>query len=161
MFLRLRDLLRIIGVSKSTIYDWIKKGRFPPPRQLGPRCVDWSAEEVQRWIDEREPTHTPNRHYPAPTTTIQVRPGSHVRARIGFVTTTPGPELPDSAGMKTGSASLRGLRPSVRSGANPHCRWTSPAPTCYCPCCRPSGNPHDHVKGAVPAMAGSARRYTP
>ena len=57
MFLRLRDLLRMIGVSKSTIYEWIKKGRFPPPRQLGPRCVGWSAEEVQRWIDEREPTH--------------------------------------------------------------------------------------------------------
>ena len=57
MFLRLRDVLKLIGVSKSTLYDWIKKELFPSPRQLGPRCVGWSAEEVQRWIDEREPTH--------------------------------------------------------------------------------------------------------
>ena len=44
---KLVDVCRITTLSKALIYELIKEGRFPKPRQLGPRRVAWRADEIQ------------------------------------------------------------------------------------------------------------------
>jgi prophage regulatory protein len=41
------------GLSRSTIYQYIKDGVFPKPVPLGPRAVGWLESEVSEWIAER------------------------------------------------------------------------------------------------------------
>lgn len=55
--LRLPQVLQIIGIKKSTLYDWQNpKSRrydasFPRPVKIGPATVAWVSEEVQKWLE--------------------------------------------------------------------------------------------------------------
>lgn len=40
-------------LSRSTIYAYMRDGRFPQPIALSERCVAWIEAEVEDWIDER------------------------------------------------------------------------------------------------------------
>ena len=51
--LRLHDVLRLIGVSRSTIYKWVGVGVFPPPVKLGARAVGWRQSDIYQWLAER------------------------------------------------------------------------------------------------------------
>lgn len=51
--LRLPDVKKCTGLSRSTIYAKLGKSEFPAPIVLGPRCVGWLEAEVQAWIAER------------------------------------------------------------------------------------------------------------
>ena len=42
------------GLSRSTIYDWIKRGEFPQPVRLGARLVAWRERDVTEWLESRE-----------------------------------------------------------------------------------------------------------
>lgn len=42
------------GLSRSTIYDWIKRGEFPKPVALGARLVAWRESDVNAWLEARE-----------------------------------------------------------------------------------------------------------
>jgi prophage regulatory protein len=42
------------GLSRSTIYDWMKRGEFPQPVALGARLVGWKESEIQAWLEARE-----------------------------------------------------------------------------------------------------------
>lgn len=46
----LETVLRRTASKRSTLYDWISKGRFPRPLRIGPRRVAWRTREVDRWI---------------------------------------------------------------------------------------------------------------
>lgn len=48
---RMKDLIKVLGICKSTIYDMIKVGTFPKPRQIGPHSVGWRVQDVQAWVD--------------------------------------------------------------------------------------------------------------
>lgn len=50
---RMKNLPEYTGLPRSTLYDLIKKGKFPKPHKLGPRTVGWDSLEVQAWIDSR------------------------------------------------------------------------------------------------------------
>lgn len=52
-FLRLPEVKRLTGLSRSSIYLRIKTGHFPHPVSLGGRAVGWIDEEVFRWANER------------------------------------------------------------------------------------------------------------
>ena len=41
------------GLSRSTIYQYVKDGAFPKPVPVGPRAVGWLESEVSEWIAER------------------------------------------------------------------------------------------------------------
>ncbi|KZY92472.1 hypothetical protein A3752_06740 [Oleiphilus sp. HI0081] len=41
------------SLSKSAIYDKVKKGEFPKPVKLGPRSSGWAEHMVQDWINEQ------------------------------------------------------------------------------------------------------------
>ena len=49
-FLRLKQVLDLIGVSKSTLYRLMEKGNFPKQIKYCTRIVVWRATEVQDWI---------------------------------------------------------------------------------------------------------------
>lgn len=40
-------------LSRSTIYAYMREGRFPQPIAISERCVAWIEGEVDAWIDER------------------------------------------------------------------------------------------------------------
>jgi prophage regulatory protein len=42
------------GLSRSTLYDWMKRGEFPHPVKLGSRLVAWRESDVAVWLDSRE-----------------------------------------------------------------------------------------------------------
>jgi prophage regulatory protein len=51
--LRLPDVKRSTGLSRSTIYLRIGQGTFPKPVSLGGRAVGWLEAEVQQWLQRR------------------------------------------------------------------------------------------------------------
>jgi prophage regulatory protein len=40
----------LLPVSKATIWRWVKEGRFPRPKHLGPRVTAWLAADVDSWV---------------------------------------------------------------------------------------------------------------
>jgi len=53
--LRRPEVELITGLSRSTIYDWMKRGEFPQPIKLGARLVGWRESAISAWLDAREP----------------------------------------------------------------------------------------------------------
>jgi prophage regulatory protein len=43
----------MVGLSRSSIYNAIAKGNFPPQISLGERSVGWLKAEVEDWVKER------------------------------------------------------------------------------------------------------------
>jgi len=52
-FLRRKQVETRTGLSRSTIYQYIKDGFFPKPVPLGPRAVGWLESDVSDWIAAR------------------------------------------------------------------------------------------------------------
>lgn len=59
--LRISALVKKIGISRSTIYDWLnpKSPRynvtFPKQRRLGMHSVGWIESEIDKWLEECGP----------------------------------------------------------------------------------------------------------
>lgn len=51
-FLRLRQILRIIPISKSTWWAGVKSGRYPKPIKLGERMTAWRVEDIRNLINQ-------------------------------------------------------------------------------------------------------------
>ena len=49
--LRMPEVIARSGLSRATIYRYVRGGRFPPSVSLGGRIVGWKASTVQAWID--------------------------------------------------------------------------------------------------------------
>ena len=52
-FYRLNQLKQRLGVSGSSIWAWVKAGKFPKPIKLSENCTAWNAADVERWAQER------------------------------------------------------------------------------------------------------------
>lgn len=50
-FVRLPQVLHVLGIGKTTFWEGIKTGRFPAPIKLGPRTAVWRVEEIRGLID--------------------------------------------------------------------------------------------------------------
>ena len=48
--LRLPDVRRTTGLSRSTIYSRMDQGTFPRQVKLGVRAVGWLEKEIQDWV---------------------------------------------------------------------------------------------------------------
>ena len=51
--IRLPEVLNMVGLSRSSVYSYIAKGRFPRAINLGERAVAWLESDVQNWISSR------------------------------------------------------------------------------------------------------------
>lgn len=58
--LRLPAVMEMVGVSKPTVYLWIRQGRFPQPLRIGPKASGWLASELDSWIAERAGARSAN-----------------------------------------------------------------------------------------------------
>ena len=47
-FIKPRDLMRLYGISRSTVFRWIKKGVLPQPHRITCRIVGWDRDEIKR-----------------------------------------------------------------------------------------------------------------
>ena len=56
IILRLPEVKRSTGLSRSTIYFRIAQGAFPKPVSLGGRAVGWLECEIQEWIERQVET---------------------------------------------------------------------------------------------------------
>lgn len=49
--MRLKEVMHVSGLGRSSIYNYIAAGKFPRSRPLGGRMVGWDSIEVQGWVD--------------------------------------------------------------------------------------------------------------
>ncbi len=58
--LRIKDVVSMVGVARSTIYDWINSNSrrydstFPKPIQLGKNSVGWIQHQLVDWINSKQ-----------------------------------------------------------------------------------------------------------
>lgn len=50
-YLRIKQVLQFIPVSKSTWWAGVKDGRFPKGEKLTPRVTVWRAEDIRKLIN--------------------------------------------------------------------------------------------------------------
>jgi predicted DNA-binding transcriptional regulator AlpA len=43
----------LVPISKSTLWAWVKSGKFPLPVKLGPRTTVWRVADVRTWLETR------------------------------------------------------------------------------------------------------------
>lgn len=48
--MRVADVEREYGISRSTLNSWRTKGLFPDPIQIGPNTIAWRVEEIEKWL---------------------------------------------------------------------------------------------------------------
>lgn len=51
--LRLNKVKEITGLSRSSLYQMMSKGQFPPSITIGSRAIAWTDVSVQEWIESR------------------------------------------------------------------------------------------------------------
>ncbi|WP_346727565.1 AlpA family phage regulatory protein [Zestomonas insulae] len=49
--MRLKEVMHVCGLGRSSIYNYIAAGKFPKSRPLGGGIVGWDSIEVGRWVD--------------------------------------------------------------------------------------------------------------
>ena len=52
--LRRKQVCDLLGISHTTLYDWIRAGRFPPAIELGPNSKAWLRDEVEEFLAQRK-----------------------------------------------------------------------------------------------------------
>ena len=48
--LRRPDVEALTGLSRSTIYKFMKDGTFPKTVKIGPRAVGWRQADIEDWL---------------------------------------------------------------------------------------------------------------
>lgn len=48
--MRLKKVCAVTGLSRTTIYELMREGKFPHAIELGPRMVGWVGEDINNWI---------------------------------------------------------------------------------------------------------------
>lgn len=46
--MRLPEVMRLSGLSRSTIYKYVEEGLWPRPVQIGKRAVGWPSGEIEK-----------------------------------------------------------------------------------------------------------------
>ncbi|WP_084445202.1 helix-turn-helix transcriptional regulator [Sphingomonas sp. TDK1] len=57
--LRLKAVLALTGLTRSTLYRKMEAGTFPQSIQISTRCTGWRASAIERWIDNPPPIGPP------------------------------------------------------------------------------------------------------
>ncbi|MFM0463063.1 AlpA family transcriptional regulator [Paraburkholderia sediminicola] len=51
--MRMKDVVKKIGLCRATIYAMINRGEFPRPIRIGERATGWSESELEVWLARR------------------------------------------------------------------------------------------------------------
>jgi len=50
------EIEKLLKISRTTIYRWLKEGQFPTPVRFGANMVRWKVTDIEVWMKEREPS---------------------------------------------------------------------------------------------------------
>ena len=48
--IRLKEVMHLTGLGRSSIYKFMTEGVFPMSVSLGERAVAWEVSEVEEWV---------------------------------------------------------------------------------------------------------------
>lgn len=51
-FLREKHVLQLVPVAHSTLWAWVREGKFPAPLKLSERVTVWRSSDVQSFISQ-------------------------------------------------------------------------------------------------------------
>ncbi len=51
--IRLKEVMSLTGLGRSSIYKFMEESRFPKSVSLGDRAVAWIESEIEDWIVEK------------------------------------------------------------------------------------------------------------
>ena len=51
--LRRREVEKVTGLARSSIYRYMQEGNFPRPLRVGPAAVRWKASDITDWLESR------------------------------------------------------------------------------------------------------------
>lgn len=54
-YIRAAELIRMTGLSPSTIWRLEQEGEFPRRRKIGSSAIGWLESEIDDWLKTREP----------------------------------------------------------------------------------------------------------
>ena len=60
--LSIKEVLEMVGVSKSTLYKMIAEDRFPRPVRIRLRGARWWQSEITEWVNSRPRATEENWH---------------------------------------------------------------------------------------------------
>lgn len=49
-----RKVAERYGVTRQTVWRWVRTGDFPAPVSLSPGCTRWRLSEVEAWEAQRD-----------------------------------------------------------------------------------------------------------
>lgn len=49
-FLRVKDVAEMLSIGKSTIWLYVKTGKFPKPIKLSPGVTVWKLSEIEQFM---------------------------------------------------------------------------------------------------------------
>jgi prophage regulatory protein len=49
-YIRLANLLNLVPVGRSTLWQWVRDQKFPAPVKLSERITAWRVEDVRSWL---------------------------------------------------------------------------------------------------------------
>ena len=52
-FLRLPEVLNLVGVTRSTLYRWMEAETFPRQISVGRNTVVWVESDVTKWMQDQ------------------------------------------------------------------------------------------------------------
>lgn len=56
-FIRQSQLLGpMLPIGATTLWRWVRQGKFPKPVKLSERVTAWRAEDVRAWLDQQQVT---------------------------------------------------------------------------------------------------------
>lgn len=51
--IRFKEVEHIAGLSRSSIYEFMKKGNFPKSFSIGERAIAWREDEIEEWVQDK------------------------------------------------------------------------------------------------------------
>ena len=52
-FLRMKEVLKLTGLSRSSILRLENQGKFPKRKRLSDSAVGWDSRDIEKWLDSR------------------------------------------------------------------------------------------------------------
>jgi prophage regulatory protein len=52
--IRMRELIKIVSMSRSNIYVLMNKGLFPKSFKIGEQTAVWRLSAIEEWIKQKE-----------------------------------------------------------------------------------------------------------
>lgn len=52
--LRLKEVMDMVGIKKTTIYNYMKEGFFPQRIKIKSRVSCWALSDIENWIETQK-----------------------------------------------------------------------------------------------------------